>query len=319
MGIRKPSRTSRVRAFAGAVVALSLTSAGVALEACAKDLDINPVADAAVVGAETGGDAAGSDGAVDAGYTCAPDSTRTTPKRPLRILQFTKETLYFHAAAHEAGDVALPQYLRGRGHEVTVSADPAVFTDTGLAHYDVILFFVSSGNFLNDEQRLAFQRFVHAGKGVAGVHTASATELDSPFFRDLIGATFRGHGIGDAGITPARVVRNAPTSPLVSFLPEPWERSDEWYYYAVNPAKNAALTPLLSLDESSIAKYYPDYPEAGFYGAEGHPLSWTQRFQCARVFYTALGHTGESYGEELFLRSIALGTEWAGIPASESP
>ena len=316
MGTRKPSRTSRVRTFAAAAVAISLTSAVVALEACAKDLDINPVADAAVVGPETGGDAAGT---VDAGYTCAPDSTRATPKRALRILQFTKETLFNHPAAHAAGDVAMSQYLRARGHEVTLSADTGLFTDATLAHFDVILFFVSSGSFLTAEQRLVFQRFVHAGKGIAGVHTASATEPDSSFFRDLIGASFAGHGTGDAGITPARVVRNAPTNPLVSFLPEPWERSDEWYYYAVNPAKNAALTPLLSLDESSIAKYFPDYPEAGFYGAEGHPLSWTQHFQCARMFYTALGHTGESYGEELFLRSIALGTEWAGIPASESP
>jgi type 1 glutamine amidotransferase len=31
-----------------------------------------------------------------------------------------------------------------------------------------------------------------------------------------------------------------------------------------------------------------------------------------RSFYTALGHTGASYQDELFVRSIALGVEWAG-------
>ncbi len=307
-----------VRALACAA-ALAMTAALCAVGACGEGLAVNPVAAAdAALPVSDAGDSR-KDGLADAAYTCGPASVLVAPRRPLRILFFTKETLFFHTGAHASGDVALSQYLRARGHDVTVSANTALFTDDGLAAFDVILFFVTSGNFLTDPQRLAFQGFVHAGKGVAGVHAASATELDSQFFRDLIGATFAGHGSGDAGIIPARLIVNAKDSPLVSFLPDPWERVDEWYYYSANPAKNAALSPLLSLDESSIAQYFPDYPDAGFYGAAGHPMSWTQLFQCGRMFYTALGHTAASYSEELFLRSISNGIEWAGAPASEQP
>jgi type 1 glutamine amidotransferase len=134
-----------------------------------------------------------------------------------------------------------------------------------------------------------------------------------------MGASFLGHGVGDAQVIQGALVVTDPKSPLVSFLPNPWVRTDEWYYFIENPSNNKALAPLLALDESTIASYYPDYPEAGFYGDAGHPLAWTQEYECGRVFYTALGHTGTAYSEEPFLRTIAVGIEWAGAPASEKP
>jgi type 1 glutamine amidotransferase len=300
----------------------TLTFAAAIAVACKDDVPVSPVADAATMdAAPAAGDADTADAAdaADASACPRPPSTLATPKRPLKILFFTKETLFFHVAAHDAGNAAVPAYLRGRGHDVTVSDDPALFTSAGLAPFDVILFFVTSGSFLSQPQRDALAAFVRSGKGIAGVHSANATELDNAFFRDMIGASFAGHGVGDAQVIPASVIIDDPTSPLVSFLPSPWTWTDEYYYYAQNPAKNPSLKLLLSLDESSIASYAPDYPDAGFYGAEGHPLAWTQEYECARVFYTALGHTAEAYADDNFLRSIAVGTEWAGAPATEGP
>jgi len=236
------------------------------------------------------------------------------PLRPLRILFFTKETLYFHTDAHTVGDPAVSQYLASRGHAVTMSADAAIFSPAGLAPFDVVLFFVTSGNFMDDANKAAFSAFITSGHGFAGVHSASITEYDWPFFTQLVGATFWGHGTGSDQITQARVLVAAPGVPLVSFLPRPWVRSDEWYYFTTNPADNAALEQLLLLDETSLPA---DYPDAGWTGA--HPLSWRQSFQGGRSFYTALGHTGESYTEDLFLATIALGVEWAGAPSTRNP
>lgn len=236
------------------------------------------------------------------------------PLRPLRILFFTKETLYFHVDAHTVGDVAVPAYLTSRGHDVTVSSDTSVFSTDGLAPFDVVLFFVTSGNFFDDGNKAAFQSFIASRHGFAGVHTASITEYDWDFFRGLVGATFLGHDIGPNQISDASLVVAAPNVPLVSFLPRPWNRADEWYYFITNPADNAALEPLLRLDESSLPS---DYPDAGLTG--NHPLSWRQTYQGGRSFYTALGHTGESYTDELFLATIALGVEWAGAPSTVHP
>ena len=61
------------------------------------------------------------------------------------------------------------------------------------------------------------------------------------------------------------------------------------------------------IDESTLPAIYP---EAGITGV--HPLAWKQKYMGGRSFYTALCHTGASCQDELFVRAIALGAEWAG-------
>ena len=258
---------------------------------------------------------------VDASSTdaCVPGEA-ITPARPLRILMVTKETLFRHDAAHEAGDVAVPEHLRARGHAVTVSGDSTFFAEGRLDPFDVVVFFVTSGDVVTEPAEQAeLVRFVHSGRGIVATHTASAMNNDWSFMYELIGATFGGHGESDAQVTPGRIDLFDAASPLVSFLPRPWTRSDEWYFYNRNPMENAQLSPLLMLDESSIEPYRPLYPDRGFYGDAGHPLAWTQFFECSRVFYTSFGHTGESYAENLFLDHLTAGIEWAGAQASTSP
>jgi type 1 glutamine amidotransferase len=292
-----------------------------ALGACLEGSDtaVGGVDAAADAPTESGGrDVAAVDASPDA-LVCKP-STRDTPARPLRILFFTRETFFFHTAAHMQGDTLVPNYLRTLGHSVIVSADPGSFTTENLARFDVIVFFVTSGTvFDNDDQRAALRAFVESGRGIAGTHTATATEQNWDFFQKMFGAFFYGHGVGDAQITQASIIIADAQNPLVSFLPSPWTRTDEWYYWLPNqdPGDNPAIHDLLRLDESTLPE--AGYPDVGYYAPKDHLLSWTQTYNCGRVFYTALGHTGEAYSEESFLRSIAVGTEWAGAPSSESP
>jgi type 1 glutamine amidotransferase len=301
---------------AGILVALGACAGAQSLQACTSpDTEIPGAGDVAA------GDASGGDGTLSAdapldGPLGCKTSSLDTPARPLRILFFTRETFYYHPGAHMQGDTLVSNYLRARGHQVIVSGDPASFTPASLARFDVIVFFVTSGTvFDDDSQRAALQAFVESGRGIVGTHTATATEQNWDFFQRMFGAFFYGHGVGDAQITQASLLVTDASSPLVSFLPSPWTRTDEWYYFLTNPADNPALHELLRLDESTL----PDagYPDVGFYAPKDHPLAWTQDYRCARVFYTALGHTGDSYSEELVLRHIALGTEWAGAPSSE--
>ena len=252
--------------------------------------------------------------------SACPTSTLLVPVRPLRILMVTKETLFHHVEAHDAGDVAVPTYLRARGHAVTVSNDSSYFAAGRLDPFDVVMFFVTSGNVVTEPMEQAeLVRFVHSGRGIVGTHTASATNNDWLFMYQLMGATFGGHGSGDAQVTPARVTLYDAAGPLGAFIPQPWERTDEWYFYDRNPLEDRKLTPLLMLDESSLQQYRPAYPDRGLYGDAGHPLAWTQDFECSRVFYTALGHTAASYAEDLFLEHLAVGVEWAGAAASTGP
>ncbi len=42
-----------------------------------------------------------------------------------------------------------------------------------------------------------------------------------------------------------------------------------------------------------------------------HPVAWLHSYDGGRAFYTALGHTSESYSEELFLQHLTHAVEWA--------
>ena len=62
------------------------------------------------------------------------------------------------------------------------------------------------------------------------------------------------------------------------------------------------MSVLLTIDEASYS--------GGSMGAE-HPMSWHQLYDGGRSWYTALGHTDESYAEPHFRSHLAGGILWA--------
>ena len=82
-------------------------------------------------------------------------------------------------------------------------------------------------------------------------------------------------------------------------LPAIWERKDEWYNFKdMNPEVNV----LLKIDESSYT---------GGKNNNNHPMAWYHNYEGGRVFYTALGHTIESYSEPYFLQHLLGGIKYA--------
>ena len=88
--------------------------------------------------------------------------------------------------------------------------------------------------------------------------------------------------------------------PSTRHLPGDWIRTDEWYDFATNP--RGAVHVLAVLDEST-------YTDGGM-GAD-HPIAWCHRYKGGRSFYTAGGHTIESYAEPAFRRHLLGGILWA--------
>jgi hypothetical protein len=74
---------------------------------------------------------------------------------------------------------------------------------------------------------------------------------------------------------------------------------DEWYDFRTNP--RGSVRVLASLDESSYT--------GGTMG--DHPIIWYHDFDGGRSWYTAGGHTSESYSEPLFLQHLAGGIQYA--------
>ena len=90
-------------------------------------------------------------------------------------LVFSKTAAFRHDSI-PAGVAAIRQ-LGARHHfAVDATEDAGAFTDANLARYDVVVWLSTTGDVLTDAQQAAFERYIRAGGGYAGIHAASDTE-----------------------------------------------------------------------------------------------------------------------------------------------
>jgi type 1 glutamine amidotransferase len=185
-------------------------------------------------------------------------------------------------------------------HQIANVVGPSVFTDEGLAGYDVVVFVSTTGDFLTADEQAAFERFIQRGGGYVGIHAAADAEYEWPWYRDLVGGSFRGH----PAIQEAAVAIEDATHASTAHLPSRWTRSDEWYSYQQNPRDYPCHTGggqcgvhvLASLDETSYA--------VGNLAMGDHPITWCNEWDGGRAWYTGLGHTDASYTEPAFVQSV---------------
>jgi cytochrome c len=224
-------------------------------------------------------------------------SAAAQPTEPFTALVFSKTAGFEHDSI-PAGIAAIQGLAAEHGFEVDTTEDAAVFTDQNLAQYDVVIWLNTTGDVLNDAQQGAFERYIQAGGGYAGVHSASDTEYDWPWYGELVGAYFNNHPANQT----ATVKVEDPAHPSTAGLGPLWERFDEWYNFQTNPRGDVHV--LASLDESTYD------PGPGAMGAE-HPIAWCHDYDGGRAWYTGMGHTIESYSEPGFLQHLLGGIQTA--------
>ena len=221
-----------------------------------------------------------------------PARTQVSNGGPVMVLIFSKTAGYRHASIKD-GIVAIRKLASEHTIHVDFTEDSSAFSDQNLARYKAVVFLSTTGNILNAEQKAAFERYIHAGGGYAGIHSATDTEYDWAWYGRLVGAYFKSH----PHISHATINVEDQRHSSTSMLPKRWERTDEWYNFRTNPRGSVHI--LLTLDESSY--------QGGEMGKD-HPIAWYHEFEGGRAWYTALGHTSESFSEPLFLAHL-----WGGI------
>ncbi|HLX55579.1 MAG TPA: ThuA domain-containing protein [Ktedonobacteraceae bacterium] len=223
---------------------------------------------------------------------CAPQQIASCH---IRLLVFSKTGAFRHASIPDA-IAALRRLALSQDVAVDFTEDATVFTDANLSRYNAVVFLLTTGEILNTSEQAAFERYIQHGGGYAGVHSASDTEYDWPWYGQLVGAYFdRVHGHSRVVQATVHVIDRTHLS--TSMLPAVWVRTDEWYNFASNPSDHVHV--LLTVDERTYI--------GGFMGAN-HPIAWYHSFDGGRAWYTAMGHTSESYQEPLFLAHL-----WGGI------
>ena len=212
------------------------------------------------------------------------------------VLVFSRTTGFRHSAIPQGID-AVQRLGAQNGFSVDATEDPAWFTEENLSQYAAVVFMNTNGiDVLDDAGKRAFENYIRAGGGYAGVHSAAATEYEWPWYGELVGAYFDKHP--DRQDAEVQVLDRV--HPSTAHLPARWNRFDEWYNYRKNPRGEVHV--LAVVNERSY--------EGGTMGHD-HPIVWAREFDGGRAWYTGLGHTEESYEDPLFLQHLLGGIEWA--------
>jgi len=223
------------------------------------------------------------------------DSAAQTIAPSFALLVFSKTTGFRHDSIPD-GITAIRALGAEHGFRVDDTEDPERLTDTALGQYKVVMFLSTTGDILDQEQKAALERYIRAGGGFVGIHSASDTEYHWPWYGRLIGAWFASH----PQIQRATIRIEDADHPSTKGLPASWERADEWYNFRSDP--RGAVHVLANLDESTYT--------GGAMGSN-HPIAWCQNLDGGRSWYTAMGHTRESYAEPLFRLHL-----WGGIESA---
>ena len=215
-----------------------------------------------------------------------------------RVLVFSKTAVFRHTSIG-VGKNAIAKLGAENGFVVDTTENAAMFNEQNLRRYAAVVFLNTTGDVLDPLQQNAFERYIQAGGGYVGVHAATDTEYDWPWYGKLAGAYFKDHPSTPSNVQHGVYHVHDKTHASTSFLPEPWERTDEFYSFK---NMNPDVKVLLTLDEKSYI---------GGNMGDWHPSAWYHEYDGGRAFYTSLGHTEETYAEPLFLRHLLEGLKWA--------
>jgi len=193
------------------------------------------------------------------------------------------------------------------GFAVDAWDDPAVFTDENLHRYFALVFANSNNQaFSTDAQRDAFKRYIEAGGGFVGIHSASGSERDWPYFWSVLGGKFAAHPRQQ----PFTVRVVAPDFPAAKGVPAQFTWTDECYFL---DHLNPDIHPVLVTDRTKLATLEPMTIDVTKFPVD-LPLAWYHEFDGGREFYLALGHNKEDYANPLLYGIIKNGILWAMKP-----
>lgn len=215
-------------------------------------------------------------------------------QEPASILVFSKTTGFRHASI-EKGVETLRKLGQSNDFQTVFSEDASLFTTENLKRFKAIVFLNTTGDILNEMQKAAFQAYIRQGGGFVGIHAATDTEFNWPWYNQLVGAYFSSH----PKVQEARLIKTKIAHAATAHLLATWTHTDEWYNFKSIYPK---IRPLLLLDENSYT--------GGENGKE-HPITWYHDFDGGRSFYTGLGHTDESYDEKAFQQLLVGGINYA--------
>ncbi|MEP6618545.1 MAG: ThuA domain-containing protein [bacterium] len=192
-----------------------------------------------------------------------------------------------------------------RGFGVDVSDDPTTFSDANLKQYAALVFSNSNNEaFATEAQKDAFRRYIQGGGGFVGIHSASGSQRDWPYFWSVLGGKFVVHP--KIQQFTVRVVDSMHVA--TKGIPAEFQWTDEFY---LTDHLNPGIHPVLVADRTRL-QYLDLLKEDLNAFPNPTPLAWWQKFDGGREFYIALGHNKDDYANNpTLIHLIENGIIWA--------
>jgi uncharacterized protein len=225
-------------------------------------------------------------------------------KKQFNALLVTKTAGWHHESINE-GVTAIKELATRNFFNVQWHQEGTTVTDKYLENFQVIIFLNTTGDIFKEDEQKAIEKFIKAGKGFVGIHSASDTEYGWDWYTKLVGRMFKIH----PAIQTAKLrFTDNKFSGLDQFTDgQFW--TDEWYEFS--PETTTDLKYILAVDESSYNAKVQWGEKKGEGMGSFHPVAWYHDYDGGRSFYTALGHMPAVYSEPAFLNHIYAGIYWA--------
>jgi type 1 glutamine amidotransferase len=256
----------------------------------------------------------------------APDRAPARPAKPRKVL------VWGHTWTHEPNPYAEKALeILGRktdAFQAVVSDDPRLLLGDRLGQFDALVMnnIHEPNPFLPEdfaqrtgEQKAAARKFdeavkqsildyVRSGKGIVGIHAATAAFQSWPEYGEMMGGYYGGHIYQEVAVK----LDDSQHPVNACFGGKPWRINDEIYIFR-EPYSRERLHVLLSLDLDRM-------DDPGKRSDKDYAVSWVRGYGRGRVFYTTLGHAAETYWNPLFLRHMLAGIQLAigDLPATDA-
>jgi len=226
----------------------------------------------------------------------APDKAPAKPAKPRKILVWGH--VWTHQPNHYAEKSLEILANKTGAFKAVISDDPRLLLGDKIKQFDALVmnniherepFLPDDFAKLKGEQKAAAQKFdksvkqsileyVRSGKGVVGIHAATATFQNWPEYGEMMGGYYAGHIHQEVVIRP-----EDPKHPVnACFDGKPFTIKDEIYIFR-EPYSRKKVHVIANLDLSRMEdpQKRPD---------KDYAVSWVRAYGEGRVFYTTLGH-----------------------------
>ena len=216
---------------------------------------------------------------------------------------------------YEESTPILESFLKGAGHDVTVTEDASPLADTSaMSGYEALVFNTRRENVpdfgdwtLSEAQMQGLKDYVSGGGGFVCIHIATCVAAAWPEYHDITG----GGWISGASYHPPygefTVNVSQAGHPGVSGIAD-FSTNDELYMnLAIKDGNDVFLT---GAAEDGTWPWGPDRNPTFMPGGT-YPLGWTRRYGDGNVFVLLLGHDGRSFETPEFQQLVLNGVDWA--------